>query len=178
MSLSLREQLLKAGFVSSKQVKAVNKEKSKQQKMVRKGQIELDTSLQDQVKATKQAKAQRDLELNAEQQQKLAKKEIKAQIKQLITNTKLPKIDGDDYYNFAHNGKIKRIAVNNLMREKLANGNLAIVQFGAGYEVVTYDVALKIKQRNPKIIVLLNDKTSQDADDPYAAYKIPDDLMW
>jgi len=40
MSLSLRDQLLKAGLVNQKQAKQVGKEKQKQQRRVHKGQIE------------------------------------------------------------------------------------------------------------------------------------------
>ena len=44
MSLSLRDQLLKAGLVNQKQAKQVGKEKQKQQRLVHKGQIEADDS--------------------------------------------------------------------------------------------------------------------------------------
>jgi len=178
MALSLQEQLLKAGLVSSKQVKNTNKAKSKQQKMVRKGQAELDNSLHEQVIARQTAKIEQDKKLNSEQQKKLEKKAIKAQIKQLITSAKLPKLTGDDYYNFVDHKKIKRIVVNDVIREKLANGNLAIVQFSGGYEIVPREVAVKIAERSEHAVVVLNDKTAENTDDPYAKYKIPDDLMW
>jgi uncharacterized protein len=42
MSLSLRDQLLKAGLVNQKQAKQVGKEKQKQQRLVNKGQAEVD----------------------------------------------------------------------------------------------------------------------------------------
>ncbi|OPB25018.1 DUF2058 family protein, partial [Pseudomonas fluorescens] len=42
MSLSLRDQLLKAGLVNQKQAKQVGKEKQKQQRLVHKGQAEVD----------------------------------------------------------------------------------------------------------------------------------------
>jgi uncharacterized protein YaiL (DUF2058 family) len=40
MSLSLRDQLLKAGLVNQKQAKQVSKEKQKQQRLAHKGQAE------------------------------------------------------------------------------------------------------------------------------------------
>ena len=42
MSISLRDQLLKAGLVNEKQAKQAGKEKQKQQRLAHKGQIELD----------------------------------------------------------------------------------------------------------------------------------------
>lgn len=38
---------------------------------------------------------------------------------------------------------------------------------------------MKIQERDPSRILLLNTHVEEaDEDDPYAAYKIPDDLMW
>jgi uncharacterized protein YaiL (DUF2058 family) len=42
-------------------------------------------------------------------------------------------------------------------------------------------VAEKIRQRDVAAVVLLNTRAAEaaaDPDDPYAAYQIPDDLMW
>lgn len=44
MSLSLRDQLLKAGLVNQKQAKQVGKEKQKEQRLVHKGQARADDS--------------------------------------------------------------------------------------------------------------------------------------
>ena len=47
MSLSLRDQLLKAGLVNEKQAKQAGKQQQKQQRLVKKGQAEQDTSQRD-----------------------------------------------------------------------------------------------------------------------------------
>ncbi|MFO5730264.1 DUF2058 family protein, partial [Klebsiella pneumoniae] len=76
---------------------------------------------------------------------------------------------------------VKRLSVNTLMRNKLSNGSLAIVHHGGGYEVIPREAALKIQERAPERIVQMNVLTESqvpDEDDPYAAYQIPDDLMW
>ena len=44
MSLSLRNQLLKAGLVNEKQAKQAVKQKQKQQRLEKKGQVEKDDS--------------------------------------------------------------------------------------------------------------------------------------
>ena len=65
------------------------------------------------------------------------------------------------------------------MRSKLVSGSLAIVKHGQGYEIIPRDVALKIQERDARRIVVLNVATEEvSADDPYAAFQIPDDLMW
>mgnify|MGYP003599795578 FL=1 len=181
MSISLRDQLLKAGLVNEKQAKQAGKEKQKQQRLAHKGQIELDDTQQRLAAEAKAEKVKRDQELNRQQQEKVEQKARAAQIKQLIEVSRLPKLNTEDYYNFVDDKKVKRLSVNTLMRNKLANGALAIVQHQGGYEVIPREAALKIQERDPRRIVQLNILTevkTPEEDDPYAAYQIPDDLMW
>lgn len=179
MSLSLRDQLLKAGLVNEKQAKQAAKQKQKQQRLVHKGQAELDDSQRQAALQAQAEKLARDQELNRQQQEKADQKARAAQVKQLIESSRLPKLTTEDYYNFVDDKKVKRLSVNNLMRDKLSRGSLAIVRHGPGYEVIPRDAALKIRERDPRRIILLNTPTEEaDADDPYAAYKVPDDLMW
>ncbi|RMV58497.1 DUF2058 domain-containing protein, partial [Pseudomonas syringae] len=124
-------------------------------------------------------KAKRDQELNRQQQEKVEQKARTAQVKQLIEVSRLPKLITEDYYNFVDDKKVKRIPVNAMVRNKLSSGSLAIVHHGGGYEIIPREAALKIQERDPRRIVLLNTPTeAPDADDPYAAYQVPDDLMW
>lgn len=180
MSLSLRDQLLKAGLVNQKQVSQANKAEKKQKRLEHKGQVEVDDSQQRMAKEAMAEKAKRDQELNRQQQEKAEQKARAAQIKQLIEATRLPKLNTEDYYNFVDDKKVKRISVNTLMRNKLSSGSLAIVHHAGGYEVIPREAALKIQERDPQRIVQLNVKTEEVSveDDPYAAYQIPDDLMW
>ncbi|AKX45523.1 nucleoprotein/polynucleotide-associated enzyme [Thiopseudomonas alkaliphila] len=176
---SLRDQLLKAGLVNQKQAKQAEKQQRKQQRLVKKGQAEADVTAQEMARKVQEEKALRDQELNREQQEKAELKARRAQIKQLIESARLPKFEGDDFYNFVDNKKVKRIAVNELVRNKLSNGSLAIVSHGGGYEIIPREAAEKIEQRDPRRILLLNTATNEvEADDPYADYQIPDDLMW
>ena len=179
MSLSLRDQLLKAGLVNEKQVKQAGKQQKKQQRLVHKGQAEKDDSQREAALKAQAEKQARDQELNRQQQEKAEQKARTAQIKQLIETSRLPKLTTEDYYNFVDDKKVKRLSVNKLMRDKLSSGSLAIVRHGGGYEVIPREAALKIQERDPRRIVQLNTQTeAPDADDPYAAYQIPDDLMW
>ena len=70
MSLSLRDQLLKAGLVNQKQAKQVGKEKQKQQRLVHKGQAEADDTQARLALEAKAEKVKRDQELNRQQQEK------------------------------------------------------------------------------------------------------------
>ncbi|KAA8708647.1 DUF2058 domain-containing protein [Pseudomonas cannabina] len=179
MSLSLRDQLLKAGLVNQKQAKQVGKEKQKEQRLVHKGQAQADDSQKRAAQEAQAEKAKRDQELNRQQQEKVEQKARAAQVKQLIEVSRLPKLITEDYYNFVDDKKVKRISVNAMVRNKLSSGSLAIVHHGGGYEIIPREAALKIQERDPRRVVLLNTPTeAPDADDPYAAYQVPDDLMW
>ncbi|WP_313305520.1 DUF2058 domain-containing protein [Stutzerimonas balearica] len=179
MSLSLRDQLLKAGLVNEKQAKQATKQQQKQQRLEKKGQVEKDNSQREAALKAQAEKQARDQELNRQQQEKAEQKARAAQVKQLIERSRLPKLTTDDYYNFVDDKKVKRISVNNLMRDKLSSGSLAIVRHGGGYEIIPREAALKIQERDPRRVVLLNTRTEEvDADDPYAAYQVTDDLMW
>ncbi|WP_122870752.1 DUF2058 domain-containing protein [Pseudomonas viridiflava] len=178
-SISLRDQLLKAGLVNQKQAKQVGKEKQKEQRRVHKGQAQVDDSQKRAAQEALAEKVKRDQELNRQQQEKVEQKARTAQVKQLIEASRLPKLTTEDYYNFVDDKKVKRISVNALVRNKLSSGSLAIVHHGGGYEIIPREAALKIQERDPRRIVLLNTPTeAPDADDPYAAYQVPDDLMW
>ncbi|WP_122755231.1 DUF2058 domain-containing protein [Pseudomonas viridiflava] len=177
--ISLRDQLLKAGLVNQKQAKQVGKEKQKEQRLVHKGQAQVDDSQKRAAQEALAEKVKRDQELNRQQQEKVEQKARTAQVKQLIEASRLPKLTTEDYYNFVDDKKVKRISVNALVRNKLSSGSLAIVHHGGGYEIIPREAALKIQERDPRRIVLLNTSTeAPDADDPYAAYQVPDDLMW
>ena len=179
MSMSLRDQLMKAGLVSEKQAKQAGKQKQKQQRLEHKGQAEKDDSQRQAAQQAQAEKQARDAELNRQQQEKADKKARTAQIKQLIEGTRLPKLDTEDYYNFVDAKKVKRIAVNDLIRDKLSRGSLAIVSYDGRYDIVPRDAALRIKERDERRIVLLNEPSGEpDEDDPYKDYVVPDDLMW
>lgn len=176
---SLQDQLLKAGLVDSKKVVAVNKDKRKQDKQQRKHKIETVDESKENVQKALLEKAERDRALNFQRDEEIRHKAIIAQIKQLIETSQLPRDRAELTYNFTDGTKIKKILVNEDMLNKLSNGRLAIVKFDEKYFVVPKAVAEKIKQRDDAYVVVSNVmQASDDADDPYAEYKIPDDLMW
>lgn len=179
MSMSLRDQLLKAGLVNEKQAKQAVKQKQKQTRMEHRGQTEKDRSQELAVQQAQAEKLAKDQELNRAQEEKKKRKAEQAQIKQLIETSRLPKLSTEDYYNFVDDKKVKRLSVNVMMRDKLSKGSLAIVRYEGRYDVVPRATAERIQERDPKRVVLLNVQSGEpDPDDPYAAYQVPDDLMW
>lgn len=180
--LSMQEQLLKAGLVSSAKAKTIKTEKHKQQQAQRHHNVEVVDEAKMWAQKAAAEKAERDQLLNLQQQEQARKKELQAQIKQLIDEHK---IDFDAKtaeipYRFTDGTKVKTLYVTEELRDQLAKGRLAIVRAGKEYGLVNHDVALKIKERDENRVLMWNEPQKEDlaADDPYAAFEIPDDLMW
>ncbi len=180
MSNSLKDQLLKAGLVDAKKASAARKEKNKQQQMERKHKIETVDEAKLNAQKAMQEKAERDRQLNFERNEQLQAKAIIAQIKQLIEVSRLSRDGAQLAYNFTDGTKIKKMLVTETMLNQLSNGRLAIVKFDEQYSVVPKAVADKIRLRDENYVVVSNQlqSSADEADDPYAEYKIPDDLMW
>ena len=64
------------------------------------------------------------------------------------------------------------------VHKKISAGQIKIVNDNGVFELVPPAVAEKIRARNPSLVIDLPEEQSPDADDPYAAYQVPDDLMW
>ncbi len=177
MTNAFQEQLLKAGLVTKQQVNKVNKDKHKQQKQRPKKKA-AKSSKPSKAQQALQQKIARDRELNLKREQQAKLKALSAEIDQMIRNNAIKRDETCDVaYHFEHRHKIHRIYVNNEMRQKLANGQLAIARIEGRYELVPSNIAQKIQQKNEKrVIIMLPDE--KPADDEYADYEIPDDLMW
>ncbi|MDG9955534.1 MULTISPECIES: DUF2058 domain-containing protein [Citrobacter] len=176
--LTLQEQMLKAGLVSSKKMAKVQRTAKKSRVQAREAR--------EAVEENKKAQVERDKLLSEQQKQAALFKEYKAQIKQLIEMNKITISRGDIGYNFTDNNLIKKVYVDKVTQSQLIKGRLAIARLTAEssseseYAIIPAVVADKIAQRDASYIVL-NCELSQEAkdeDDPYADFVIPDDLMW
>lgn len=180
--VSLQEQLLKAGLVDKKKVKQVNQDKTKQKKIERRTGVESVNETREAALEAQRKQAERARELNAQRDAAATQKAIMAQIVQMVQHNKQPKTKNgkDDVpYNFTFGSKIERIYVSPQVQEHLVSGRLVIVGINGSFELVPRVIAEKIAERDASLVVQVK-KSSQevDEDDPYAAYKIPDDLMW
>lgn len=184
MSLSLREQLLKAGLVTEKQAKQAERSTGEQRhRQAKGGKRAAPPSAPD--KAAQQAQAAkllRDQELNRKQQERAARKARAAELRQLVEQLRVPRPESDDYYNFVDGGKIHRLQVTPDLRARLIAGSLAIVRYDGRYDLVPALAADRIRERHPEAILApaASDASTPPAaeDDPYKDYVVPDDLTW
>lgn len=176
--LTLQEQMLKAGLVTSKKMAKVQRTAKKSRVQAREAR--------EAVEEKKQAQLERDKQLSEQQKHAAMAKEVKAQIKQLIEMNKISLKKGEIDFNFTDNNVIKKIVVDKLTQTQLISGRLAIARLlldntgKSEYAVIPASVADKIAQRDADSIVLHSalSQEEQDEEDPYADFKVPDDLMW
>ncbi len=179
--LSLQEQLLKSGLVSSAQAKTVKAEKRKEQKQQQHNQAPVVDEAKLIAQQAKAEQAEKDRLLNLQQLEQAEKKAIAAQIRQLVDEHKQAQDPESDLtYHFTDGTLVKKLYVSAAMRDSLVGGRLAIVKTGKRYEVVSCEIADKIRQRDARAVLVCNQPQALETavDDPYAAYQIPDDLLW
>lgn len=179
MANAFGDQFLKAGLVSKSRLDKARKSRNKQQKQKQKQKIEVVDEAAVAARQAAAGQAARDRELNRRQKEEAGRREIQAQVRQLVELNRLPRDHGEVGYNFQDGTAIRKILVTEEIRDKLGRGLLAIARFDDGYEVIPSVVAEKIMLREASCIVS-NEPTGQEhgEDDPYADYKVPDDLMW
>ncbi len=177
--MSLRDQLLQAGLISEKQIKQNNKQQHQQRKENGKKPPVPDEKVLAAQRAAEE-KRTRDQEANRRRQEQLAQKAIRAEIKQLVDQHRLPKIDSELLFNFVDGQKIRRIPVDPARREQLAKGTLVIVRSDGRYEVVPAAIAERVRERDAKAVMAINssDQPVPDDNDPYKDFVVPDDLIW
>lgn len=177
MSSTLQEQLLKAGLVTEKQARASQQQQQKQRPPSRHNPPPKAPTQGSQAQA---AKAARDQQLNKQRQQAAANKARAAEILQLIEQHRLPKIlEGDDRFNFSDGKKLRFILVDAAMRAGLDEGRLFIIRYGGRSEVVPAEIAARIREREERAVIRLNEpRASDEVDDAYKDFVVPDDLKW
>jgi hypothetical protein len=179
MGNSLQEQLLQAGLVDKDQLNKANKQKRKQPRP-KKGAKAKAKPVDPEVQRQRDEKAARDRELNQQREEVRRQREVSAQVRQLVRNNRHPRPQSDDDipFNFQNKDKIKRIFVSPETHKLISSGRLVIVNDNGNFELVPPAIAEKIRQRNPSLVIDLPKEDAPAADDPYADFKVPDDLMW
>ena len=175
---ALQAQLLKAGLVDNKKAKKLSKQAQHEQ---RTGQND-DAIIKANIDRAKQEKLAKDQALDADKQRILEEKALKASIIQMIKQHKIHPTDGDVVYQFIDENKIKKVYLAQQLYNGLVAGSLLIAKDQDSYAYLPKALAEKIEQKMTGFI-LLNQQSEQntqmtDEEDPYAAYVIPDDLMW
>lgn len=182
MAGSLKDQLLNAGLADAAKAKALDKEKRKAAKVARRTGVTLENEAREAALRAQAEKAEKDRALNQAMNEKALRKAINAQIRQLVEMHRVDRSRGDIAFNFTDGKTIKKLHVNALQQKQLASGLLAIVKQGDQYEVLPAPIADKIAQRDPARVIDCRESDAaaltEEEQEWYKDYEIPDDLMW
>lgn len=180
MGNSLQDQLLKAGLVDEqklKQARTSKHKKTKQQAGPRNAAVDNET--RQAAERARREKLARDRELNLRRQEEAALRAAENEIRQLVHTHRVVRDRGDLAFNFTDGTTLKRIYVNKEQQAKLVAGSLAVVRQDAFYEVVPAEIAVRVAARDASLVLVHNRPVEEKvADDPYADFQVPDDLMW
>ena len=187
MSDSLREQLLKAGFAPSPQPKPQSRQppRSKsaprpapgQRKQGRAGPGrggqggEMDLARAYALRERDEREA-RERERRAAEQRARERKERRQKLSQLLAGKALNDKDADIPRHFPHGNRIRRIYVTAAQLPQINGGELAVVQLGGRYLLVTREAGLAAQAVDADALVLLCEPHATGEDD------VPADLMW
>jgi uncharacterized protein YaiL (DUF2058 family) len=177
MSESLRDQLLKAGFVSK--AKPEPKPAAKKPAVTahvkpakpRRDAPEIDLAQayaqRARTERNEREQAQREAERIARE-----KKERKQKLTALLAGKALNAADADVPRHFPHGNKIRRVYCTAAQLAALNRGDLAVVQLAGRYLLVDRDIGLQAQAIQPEALVLLCDPNAPTEDD------VPADMMW
>jgi len=179
MGNSLQDQLLKAGLIDQKKIDQARQDKKKARppKPTKKARA---AAPKPQPTPEQLEKIARDRELNEQRKEVQRQRAVAAEVRQLVRNNRHPRSESEDDkpFHFENKGKVKRIYVSAQTHKLITDGKLMIVNDNGVFELVPPAVAEKIRQRNPSLVIDLPEDKDPDADDPYAQFQVPDDLMW
>ena len=189
MAESLRDQLLKSGIVKKTQPERIREPKragpgapgrpgrsgGKPHAAPPKpqGQQDIDLARAYALRTQTEANERKRAEREAAEQARL-RRERKARVQQLLDGHDLNKPDADQARNFEYAGKIRRIHVDTTQLAALNAGELGVVQHAGRYLLVSREVAVQVRDIEPRQIALLLESGTASADDD----GVPDDLMW
>ncbi len=173
---ALQAQLLKAGLVDSKKAKQLSKQSQHAKRTGEPSDLEVKQAL-----AEAQAKKlEKDQKLNQEKQRILEEKTLKANIIQMIKQHQIADTDGETSYQFIDQSKVKKIYITQSLYDQIVAGHVVIARLEETYALLPRPLADRIDSKMTGFMVVSNTKKQDEVaeDDPYAAYVIPDDLMW
>lgn len=173
---ALQAQLLKAGLVDSKKAKKISKQTQHAKRTGDPSTVEAKKAL-----AEAQAKKlEKDQKLNQEKQRALEEKTLRANIIQMIKQHQITETQGEITYQFVDDAKIKKIYITQKLYDQIVAGHVVIARLEDSYALLPRPLADRIDTKMEGFMVVSNDTSTEELaeDDPYAAYVIPDDLMW
>ena len=180
MSNSLQDQLKQLGLADEKQARKARQDKKKSKKGSKpsRRQPAAPDPRAEAARRERAEKAERDRQTESKREARRRAKETAARIRQIVETNRIERGAGERVYRFTRGRKIKEAWLSPDHHRRLADGEIALVTFGEGYELVPKATGERIREIDEKALLVLNTGSTESDDDAYADFPIPDDLMW
>jgi uncharacterized protein YaiL (DUF2058 family) len=182
MSNDLREQLLKAGLVTEEQVRkaeTASQQKGRGRRGRSRSKAPAAAAKGSEAEQAHRRKVERDRALNRERDAELARRSLKAQVRELVLGNARNDPRGDIKHHYVVGGQVRQVYVNAEQHRALADGRLAIAVLYNRSHVIPVEAARKLERLDPDaVVVVASEEPQPDENDPYADRPVPDDLMW
>lgn len=180
MSNSLQDQFKQLGLADEKQVRKARQGKKKKKGSPKPSRREAPAPdpRAEAAQRERAEKAERDRQIEAEREAQRRAKETADRVRQIVQTHRIEREKGDVAYHFTYGSRIKEIWLSKAQHRRLADGEIALVACGEGYELVPKATAERIREIDATAVLVLNTERSDSDDDPYADFPVPDDLMW
>jgi len=88
--------------------------------------------------------------------------------------------DTDTPFHFPRGDRLKRLYVSEAQRRRLASGELAIVGFRGRHHLVPRTAGERVRELRSEVFVFIASgaDAAQGVEDGYEGYEIPDELVW
>jgi uncharacterized protein YaiL (DUF2058 family) len=179
--MSLRDELLKAGLVSSDKAKKLDSDGRKQDYQRKKGQALIPEEEAQRAEARKRVEAdslgkrEQDRQLNRAREAEKKCREQVARAHQLIEAHRVNESEAEIAYNVQNGNRIRTVRVTAQQRRALAMGRLAIVRGDRrelDFALVPREIAQKLVEFAPDRVLLLHPESSGiDPDDEWGDWE-------
>jgi uncharacterized protein YaiL (DUF2058 family) len=177
--MSLRDELLKAGLVSSDKAKKLDSDGRKQDFQRKKGKALTSEEEAQQAEVRKRAEAEavrkreQDRQLNQAREAEKQRREQQARARQLMDAHRLNDPKAESGYNFQDGKHIRTVRVTNPQRKALATGRLAIVRGDRNefdFALLAREIAQKLAEFAPDRVLLLHPESSDDDEEDWGEW--------
>lgn len=175
--MSLRDELLKAGFAPSDKAKQLEAERRKHEHQLKKNKALASEAAARQTEARRQTEAEtarkreQDRQLNLKREAEKQRREQMARVRQLIDSHRLNEADAELPYNFQEGRFVRSIRVTLAQRKALAAGRMGILRGDRGefdFSVAPREIALKVAEILPqKVLLLYPESDGDEAEDDW-----------
>ncbi|WP_067561098.1 DUF2058 domain-containing protein [Halofilum ochraceum] len=200
MSSSLQEQLVQAGLADEESLnrsrqsgqrraggkrtggkRAGGKKKGSGRKSRQSGQPAGDQANRSAVAPKTAERAKTETKPPSAPQREPSAEEKADRLRQMIRANRIDRAYAAVPYRFTQGARVREIAVTGTQQGRIARGELAVVSDGQRCELVPAKVARRVRGIDPAAVLVLNvgdERGGNTDEDPYADYRVPDDLMW